>query len=840
MAVPRRLRLAAILKPAAPEVAVMHSELILACRRVARSPGLAAAAVLTLGLGIGTSTAAWSVLSALVLAPLPVTEPERLVRIYEGRAGTDAVSNWSYLDAQDHRRRSSTLADLAVYADWLAVNAGGAGGEAELAPAALVTPNFFQVLGVAPALGRVFDGGEVIEGARPEAVLSHRFWRRRFAADPRAVGRTVEVNGHPFTVVGVAPASFHSLDASRSPDLWLPLGMWRQVNPAWAAGDELGDRGSAWLDVVGRMRPGAGLAAVAADHDAISRRLAAEYPETAEGQRALVFPADEARIHPSDRPVTRQRIALVLAAAALLLLTGCANLAGALLARAEARRKDWALRRALGASLGDVLRMSLIESAVLAVLGTAAGVLVASWLVEAAPALASAFLPVSLAGVDLAVGATALVFAAALGAVTALLVGLAPALAAHRFRPATELARRSAGAGSGPGLGARDLYLVAQMAASVLLLAAAGLLVDSFRRTSAVDLGFDPEGVLLASFDLGRQGYDDERARSFYREAAAGVGGLGAVEAAALAQVVPMTSFGSRTSFEVAGHEPPPGERFYTDLDFVTPGFVETLRIPLLAGRALEPGDRAGGAPVAVVNRTLAERFWPGTDAVGRTLETGGTAITIVGIVGDGKYRSVRESGVSMMYRPLDQSERPLRQVTLIARARTGEPDAIRAAVAGELRRLEPALALYRVGTLRDHVGSALELERIAAWLFSGFALVVLLVSAVGLTALTAHAVRRRTREIAIRLTVGAERGQVVALVVRRSVALVAAGAALGLGLSFGLEAPLADLLFETEPGEPGVVAAILAVLVAAALLAAWLPARAAARIEPAEALRQE
>jgi predicted permease len=423
--------------------------------------------------------------------------------------------------------------------------------------------------------------------------------------------------------------------------------------------------------------------------------------------------------------------------------------------------------------------------------------------------------------------------------VTALLVGLAPALAAHRFRPVTELARRSAAITSGPGLGARDLYLVAQMAASVLLLAAAGLLVDSFRRTSAVDLGFDPEGVLLASIDLGRQGYDDERARSFYREAA-GVGGLGPVEAAALAQVVPVTSFGSRTSFGVAGHEPPPGERFYTDLDFVTPGFFETLRIPLLAGRPLEPGDRAGGLPVAVVNRTLAERFWPGTKAVGRTIETGGTAITIVGVVGDGKYRSVRERGVSMMYRPLDQSDRPLRQVTLLARARTGEPEAIRAAVAGELRRLEPALALHRVGTLRDHVGSALDHERIAAWLFSGFALIVLLVSAVGLTALTAHAVRRRTREIAIRLTVGAERGQVVALVVRRSVALVAAGAALGLALSFALEAPLADLLFETGPGEPGVIAAILAVLAAAALLAAWLPARAAARVEPAEALRQE
>jgi predicted permease len=817
----------------------MHSELILACRRVARSPGLAAAAVLTLGLGIGASTAAWSVLSALVLAPLPVAEPERLVRIYEGREGTDALSNWSYLDAQDHRRRSNTLADLAVYADWLGVHAGTPGGEAEPAPAALVTPNFFQVLGVSPALGRVFDGGEVIEGARTEVVLSHRFWSRRFAADPRVVGRTVEINGHPFTVVGVAPASFHSLDASRSPDLWVPLGMWRQVNPAWAGSDELGDRGSAWLDVVGRMRPGAGLAAVAADHDAISRRLAAEYPETAEGQRALVFPVSEARINPHDRPVVEKRIALVLGAAALLLLTGCANLAGALLARTEARRKDWALRRALGASLGDVLRMSLVESAVLAALGTAAGVLVATWLVEAAPALASAFLPVGLAGVEVGVGGTALVFAAALGAVTALLVGLAPALAAHRFRPVTELARRSAAITSGPGLGARDLYLVAQMAASVLLLAAAGLLVDSFRRTSAVDLGFDPEGVLLASIDLGRQGYDDERARSFYREAA-GVGGLGPVEAAALAQVVPVTSFGSRTSFGVAGHEPPPGERFYTDLDFVTPGFFETLRIPLLAGRPLEPGDRAGGLPVAVVNRTLAERFWPGTKAVGRTIETGGTAITIVGVVGDGKYRSVRERGVSMMYRPLDQSDRPLRQVTLLARARTGEPEAIRAAVAGELRRLEPALALHRVGTLRDHVGSALDHERIAAWLFSGFALIVLLVSAVGLTALTAHAVRRRTREIAIRLTVGAERGQVVALVVRRSVALVAAGAALGLALSFALEAPLADLLFETGPGEPGVIAAILAVLAAAALLAAWLPARAAARVEPAEALRQD
>jgi len=346
--------------------------------------------------------------------------------------------------------------------------------------------------------------------------------------------------------------------------------------------------------------------------------------------------------------------------------------------------------------------------------------------------------------------------------------------------------------------------------------------------------------VLIASFDLGRQGYDDERARSFYREAAAGVAGLGAVEAAALAQMVPVQAGGSRTSFEAAGHEPPPGERFYTDLDFVTPGFFEALRIPLLAGRDLGPGDRAGGLPVAVVNRTLAERFWPGNDAVGRTLVAGGTEVTIVGVVGDGKYRSVRESGVSMLYRPLDQSGRPLRQVTLVARARTGEPEAIREAAAGELRRLEPALALHRVGTLRDHVGSASDHERIAAWLFSGFALIVLLVSAVGLTALTAHAVRRRTREIAIRLTVGAERGQVVALVVRRSATLVAAGAALGLLLSFGLEAPLAGLLYETAPGEPGVLAAILAVLIAAALLAAWLPARAAARIEPAAALRQE
>jgi predicted permease len=823
-------------------------ELRLALRRLGRRPALSLLAVGLLAAGLAGNFALLGVLDAILFRQPPVAEPERLVRVVRTDAERSTYDNWSYPTADDLRRGATSFTDAAILADWRRFHVKVEGGESVRVQGSVVTANYFELLGVRPALGRLLAPADDADGGAPVVVLSHDAWRTLFGADPGVVGRDVRLNGERLTVVGVAPRGLASLDPTMAPALWVPMATWdARLDPGER--ELMTSRGSSWLDLVARLAPGVALEQAQAELDTRLAQLAQQFPdslmvETRDGQepaRSWVMAHSDARVGgPVERPRVERQAAMVGGVGALVLLAVAANLAALLAARAAQTRHETAVRAALGASRARLVAPLLAEGVLL----VAAGVTLAIPLAGAAFRLAQRSLDfvLTLAGeptLDLLASPRLLAAAAILVTLAVALVGALPGLAGSRLDLVPAL-RRESSAGRRRRLAAGDLLVVAQVAVSVALLAAAALLVGRFRELAATDDGIDAESVVQLWYDTGLQDYSEERARGFHaellRRAEAALGGA----PVALSDWTPLEGGWSRTSIVPDGYQAAPGEIPNADVSEVTPRLAEVLGLRLRAGRWLAESDVAESQRVAVVNETMARRYFPGRDAVGASFRYGADdpPITVVGVVADARYRDLDREIPAMFFLPLAQGSRAAQPLALVARA--AQPAAALAALRGVVRSLDAELPVFRDGRLAEQAREALRPERTAAALFSGFATLVLVLATAGLAALALASVARRRREIGVRVALGARPGEVVRLMLSRLAWLLGAGAGLGLAGTLALAPALADVAGAPVSLSPLPVAATLAVLAVAATAATWIPARRALAIDPAEALRSE
>jgi predicted permease len=808
----------------------LWQDLRFAGRTFSRNPAFAITAVAILALAVGLNSAVFSVVEALVLRPLPVREPERLVRIYSSEPG-DFMSHspMAAADADDLRDQLTGLTDLIAYFYTSLVVEHGS--DSRLAMGAFVSDDYFDVLGVKPALGRGFDpGGEPDrEATEPVAVLSHAAWQRHFGGDPAILGRSLRVNGRPVTVIGIAPKTFPDLTPGISPELWLPSGSLSTLWPSDRPPSSVERRRTRSWWVLGRLAPGASIDGVEAELTAAAARLAREFPETNADRQLLAVPADRVRILPGvDGRLWAASLAMT-GVVALVLLIASANLANLLLARAAGRRREMAIRLALGAPRSALIRQLLTESLVLAFLGGGCGL----WIAAGSNALLARVelpVPVHLA-LGLRVDAKVFLFTFAVSSLAALLFGLAPAFQASR----TDLV---AGLRGGPRLdrgrrrgGLRGALVVAQVAISFVLLICAGLALRSLQNARSLDPGFDPEGVVVATFAPQLQGYDRVRTEAFYERLLAESRTLSGIDSAALASHLPLSMeihFENVAAAERS--ESPQDEWPRIDSTRVGPGYFRVLRIPLLRGRSFDERDGAEAPRVAVVNETLAERLWPDGPALGRRLRVAGAgeAYRVVGVAADGKYRFLGEPPQPHLFLAVDQDRWRRRgkageissgSETLVARVR-GDAGAALSAIRRVARELDETIAIARLTRLDEALAPSLWLPRMAAALFGLFGAVGLVLAATGIYGLLAFSVHRRIPELGLRMALGACRADVLALIVSDGLRLTALGLAAGLAVALAATRALAAWLYGVSASDPLTFATV------ALFLASVRPAR--------------
>jgi putative ABC transport system permease protein len=795
-----------------------------AARMLRRNPGYAAVAVLTLGLGIGASTAVFSVVESVLLRQPPLGDPDRLVMVWlddhEHGFPRDEMSYPRFLDT---RRLSTTLAGAAAFVQQSFVLTGG--DEPEQLAGVAGSASLFSVLGVHAALGRTFLAGEDVPGNDRVAVLSHALWVRRFGADPAVVGRRLQLNSQPYVVVGVMPATFSFPE--RRQELWVPLA----PDPAGRA-----NRDAIWLQVVARLRPGISLAQATAELNALNRRFGEQYPKTdVRAGTVLVKLRDQAA-----EPV-RSGLLVLAAAVLLVLLVACANVAGLQLARAAGRERELAARLALGAGPGRLARQLLAESLTLAALGGALGLLLAAWGVRGLPALAPAELePLHGVRLDLAAALFAL---AAVGA-AGIAAGSYPALRLLRHDLATGLRQRTAGAAAGSHR-LRQVLVAAQLALAVVLLTGSGLLLHGLLRLAGADPGFRADHLLAARISLptARYAQDAARARFFDRleerlRADSRVRAVGSIESLLLG-----TLPNSAGAFTIAGR---PADTAYVaepiTRDAITPGALRALALPLLQGRAFTAADGPAAPPVAIVNATMAKRFWPAGNAIGQRFAYGRSApdnpwLTIVGVVADS--RRAEPGARTWMESFLPETQYPRRSLMVMVRT-GGDPLALVASLRREVHRLDPEQPLSWVSTAERLLADRLAPRRFNATLIGFFAAAALLMSAVGLYGVMSYLVTLRTQEIGVRMALGARRSDVLGLIAGRAALLAGAGAAVGTLAALAVARWLASLFYGIGALDPAAFTVAPLLLALAAAAAAGVPAWRATRVDPMHALRRE
>jgi predicted permease len=802
-----------------------------AARALAKNPGFTVLAVLTLALGIGANATMLSLVSGLLWRGPAVAEPERLAVVFAQSRADGAYTDFAPADYYgDFRGAPGAFEALAGYYPVLVgLTVDGA---SDRAWGEIVSGNYFDVLGVRAARGRVLTEADDRAGAEGALVISHRLWTRRFGSDPQAVGRSVRVGERAFTVAGVAPEGFDGVYFTGfQPDLWIPAHGLDGVGAT-----RLSERGRGSFRMMGRLRPGATVEQAQAAMAAVAARLEEEHPRTNRGVQAAVFAERDARPEPDSARGSVVVAAVFLAGVALVLLVACANVASLLLARGTARQAELAVRMALGAGRVRLLRQLLTESALLAGAGGALGLLAALWVTQALSA--GLRMPTDIPfAFDVRLDRTSVVVSAAACVLAALASGLAPAWSATRG----DLARRG-GAGTGRATGRsrlRAALVVGQVAVSCLLLVAAGLAFRSLRAVGAVDPGFRTEGGLLLSVSPSLRGYDEREGRAAYARILEQVAAVPGVRASALARFVPMefASMGGPIFAEGAAH--PAGET--AGWTVVTPGYFDAMGTPLVAGRGFDARDDAGARPVAIVNETLAARYWPNQSPLGRRLSLDSAdapPVEVVGVVRDGKYRDLAEAPLPYLFRPLAQEYRG--EATVVVRT-DGDPRALAPSLREAVRAADAGLPVYDVKTLEELVaGRSLLLPRLAAVLAGVFAGAALLLAMVGLYGVVSFTVARRVREIGIRMALGATRARILSMVVRDGARLALAGVALGLLLALGATRVLAGVLYGVQATDGATFAVVPVLLLAAAAVAALLPARRATAVDPTTSLRSE
>jgi putative ABC transport system permease protein len=810
-------------------------------RALAKAPGFGFAAVATLAVAVGLNALVFTFVNALLFRPLPVRSPEQLVRIYSAVPGEPmSRAPMSLPDFRDLRRQCPSLSAIAAsFLTTLAVEDEECG---RIVLGEIVTPNYFTTLGVEPLLGHTFAPGDATAGpfgGPAVAVLSHAAWRRRFGGDPRIVGHTIRLNGHPFTVAGVAPEGFFGLARGVSPELWLPMG---EDEPGRSADRETR---SFWL--VGRLRSGVSLARARAEVDTVARRLRKDHPDTNRDRAFVVLPSRAVRVLPGIDSSLYPASFVSLVLVGLLLLVACSNLAHLLLVRALRRRPELTTRLALGASRAALVRPLLAEGLLLSLLGGALGLLFAA----GAPLLLAA-LPASLP-VDVELGLSVdwrvVAFTLSASTLTTLAFAVAPALEATRIDLASAL--RFAGRLAGPKeRRLHDVLLVSQLAVSLVLLVCAGLFVRSVLNARRTDPGFDARGVVVASFAPRLQGYDPQRTEDLYRRLLAEIRADPDTLAAGMASHLPLSVELTYDRVADVFSSRPPEERPSVDTALVSPGYFEAMGIPILEGRPFDEGDALGSPPVVLVNDTLADRLWPGRTALGQRVRISGVRGTaeVVGRVATGRYRTIGEAPRPFLFRAFAQvwrdrvghaGEVATGSQTLVVRTRARPAAALRA-IRDAARRIDDGLAISRLTTLAEATSLPLLLPQAAASLFGLLGVIALGLAAVGVVGMAAHSATCRTREVGVRMALGARRGDIVRLFLGEGLALVALALAIGLAAAAATTRALGGLLYGVRPLDPMSWALASVALAAVALAGIYVPARRAAGLEPQSALRHE
>jgi predicted permease len=806
-----------------------------ALRTLARSPVFTLTSALSLAIGVGANATIFSVASWLLLRPVPgLADPGRLVDIGRSQNGS-GFDNSSFPNYRDLRARMTTVDGVyALRTEPQPMSIAG-DGQADRVYGSIVTANYFETLGVRPLLGRLLrDDDDVAIGGSPVIVLSEALWRRRFGADPAVAGRSIALNGSLFTIVGVAAPGFKGTTVL-APDLWVPMSMLAHASPRMNP-KILEERGSVWLVMGGRLKPGVTLAQANAEAHAIGAALERHYPSENRGKNFVVA---KSAIVPGEAQVVAGFVVLLMTGAGLVLLIACINISGMMLARAAGRQREIAVRLAIGAGRGRLIQQLLTETMLLFLIGGALGLMLTRWLT---PLLISMLpeLPMPI-GIDVVIDWRVVSFSILVSLVSALLAGLAPALQSSRADLTAALRAEGLDAGR-PRLRLRSAFVVFQVAMSLVLVVAAGLFLRALQRGSNIDPGFDDRNVELISVDLSLARYNEQTGNLFLKELLARMRAIPGVDVASAAVDLPLD--GGRIGLgplRIPGHATPPDqENFDADWNVVEPGYFSAIRLPLILGRDFSDGDTRGAMDVAIVNEPFARVAWPGENPIGKQVEhlrrEQRVMLTIVGVTSNAKLTWLTEPQGPVIYRPHAQAY--LERVRILARTATGR--SIVPEVRTLLREMSPNLPITSTTTLSVMTGLNLLPQRIAASVSGTLGLVGLLLAAIGIYGVTSYAVARRTREIGIRIALGADSGRVVGLVLRQGLLLTAIGSLVGLAVAAAASQAIESLLFGVPGIDPLTFTATAALFTLVALAATLVPARRAAAVDPMRALRQE
>jgi len=831
-----------------------------AIRTLLKRPGFTAIAVITLALGIGANTAIFTLLNAVIFKSLPVIRPQELVLFTDasnegtsnGDPGTEQWKRFSYASYQYFREHDQNYQGLSAFRSGesrLSVRGTSTPpGEApQRAQGHLVSGNYFSVLGVDAMLGRVLTPEDDKPGAPPAAVMSYGYWKEQWKGDPQIVNKEVTLNGTSFTIVGIMPPQFFGVRVRRSPDIWLPLAFHPQIEMRKSF---LDDPRVYWLNFVGRLKPGVRIEqAQASANISLHQFLTDEGGSQLTDERRKSIASGYIQLAPGARGISGLRVVysqalkMLMVIVALVLLIACANVGNLLLSRAAARKAEMSLRLALGASRYRIVRQLLTESLLLAVIGGVCGIVLAQWGVSALVALVARSSPL-----DVRPDAWILLFTAGVSLFSGLLFGMMPAWQASKTDLTTALKEKTTRTRRrGLRFGLASALVVAQVALSMVLLAGAGLFARSLMKLQEESVGFNRDNVLLVGIDPRLGGYKPTELTALYRQLLDRLGTLPGVKSATIATYSPISGTGRNSTITVPGYTPNPGENMDVADMLIGPGYCETLGVPLLSGREIGVRDTPAAQKIAVVNESFAQHFFHGENPLGRRFHFGdnddperGDELEIVGVIGDVKYSSAKEAAEPTAYRPILQIQDSDAYSSNLEIRTVGDPASLAPSARQAIGQIDDKLPIFGATTLREQLSGALLQEKLIAELVSFFGLLALLLACIGLYGVMAHGVVRRTKEIGIRMALGAERRNIVWMVLRETLGLVLVGVVIGVPAALGAARLIASQLFGLSAADPLTLLMSALLLTAVALLAGFLPARKASKVNPLIALRYE
>ena len=808
---------------------LLWGDLVYTLRRLRRAPGLVLVVILSIGLGIAANATVFSIVSKFLLSSIPVGDPATLITLYRTYERGQCCNELPFPVYRDLREQAKSFSGVAAYEDITPASLSGP-IEPERIWGQAASENYFDVAQIRMAAGRSFAANEY---RAPVIVLGYGLWKQRFGGDPTIVGKPVNVSGHPYAVVGVAPRGFHGLDQILDPQFWIPLGKLSEVSPL-AVSEEARD--TQWIRVAARLKPGVSQAQATRELEVIAQRLVQAHPDTDKDDGFHIEPINS--VPPSFKKPLVLFLTGLSGVALLVLLIACANVANLLFARGTARQREMAVRTALGATRTQLLRQLLVESLLLSVAGGVLGILFSLW---ATYGLSSLHLPVPTT-MDLAVHVDwhVLLYAFLLSFCAGLLCGFAPAWAASRPLMPNALKGEEALARPGHRFNLRSILIVVQITLAVVLLSGTGLFLRSLESAANLDTGFRSRGLVMMSIDPQLHRYTPERSIQLLRAARQRIASLPGVLSATTTDNLPLSMGGRSDGFEVPGQPKPQGKN-NVHLYMGGPNYLSTLGIPLLAGRDLS--DENPTAPkVAVVNQEFARHYFRGESPLGHTVKGPHTTYQIVGVVGNTKSRTLGEDQRPILYRSLDQNlgqDPSFDGYTLVARYE-GDPATLIAAMQHEIHALDPSLAIFSIKTMEDHMRDALFLPRLVGMLFTVFGVSGLLLALIGLYSVMSYSVSQRTKEIGVRMALGARAAQVQGMIVRGGMRLALLSLALGLPLALAAARLTTSLLYGVQPWDLVTFTLIPALLLAISLVACWIPSRRASMVDPIAALRMD